>query len=70
MTDINNDNNTDNALISYANEEDKWNYYVDKTIDFNTNYSLFTSKKDVIDNNITTIDKNDKELSDIFKKIQ
>jgi len=66
MTDI----NTDNALISYANEEDKWNYYVDKTIDFNTNYSLFTSKKEVIDNNITTIDKNDKELSDIFKKIQ
>ena len=63
-------NNTDNILINYANEEDKWNYYVDKTIDFNTNYSLFTSKKDVVDNNITTVDTNDNDLSNILKKIK
>lgn len=63
-------NNTDNALIDYANEEDKWNSYVDKTIDFNTNYSIFTSKKDVVNNNINIVNTNDNELSDILKQIE
>ena len=39
-----NDIPSDKNLTIYATEEDKWNEYVDKTINFNTNYKLYFIK--------------------------
>jgi hypothetical protein len=65
-----NDIPSDKNLTTYATEEDKWNEYVDKTINFNTNYSIFTENKGTVDGNLETISLNDKELSKILRNIR
>ena len=61
---------SDTNLITYATEEDKWNDYVDKTIDFNKNYSIFTENKNKVDGNFETVTTNDNELSIILRNIR
>jgi predicted nucleic acid-binding Zn-ribbon protein len=61
---------SDINLITYATEEDKWNDYVDKTIDFNKNYSIFTENKNKVDGNFETVTTNDNELSIILRNIR
>ena len=60
----------DTNLINYANEEDKWNEHVDKTINFNTNYSIFIENKDKVDGNFVTVTTTDNELSEILRNIR
>ena len=62
--------NDDSILLNYAEEEDKWNEYVEKTIDFNNNYSIYTNKKKIADDSLIPINKNDTELTPILNKIR
>jgi len=64
------DSSSDTNLIIYSSEEDKWNEYVDKTIDFNTNYLKFTEHKNTVDGNFETVKINDNELSEILRSIR
>ena len=64
------DTPSDTNLITYSTEEDKWNVYVDKTINFNTNYSLFTENKNTVDGNFETVKINDDDLSVILRNIR
>jgi predicted nucleic acid-binding Zn-ribbon protein len=64
------DTPSDTNLTIYATEEDKWNEYVDKTINFNTNYSIFTENKGTVDSNLETINTLDAELSLILRNIR
>jgi len=59
-------NNSDKILTNYAMTEDYWNEHVNKKINFENNYTIFTNKKKITDDHILNLNIKDIELSNII----